>query len=79
VGESGRITGSIKGSSQKATRFFGLGGLILPLNAFPSMELRDGTGEDILVEAIDPEVFEPEEECKLDKDSGSRDDERLMS
>lgn len=79
VGESGRMMGSMMGSSQKATRFFlGRGGW-LGLKVFSSMELREGAGEDILVEAVDPEALEPFAEWKLEKGEGTRDEGRLMS
>lgn len=72
------MMGSIMGSSQKATRFFGLGGW-LGFMTPSSMELRDGAGEDLLVETVDPDEFEPAEECKLEKREGNRDVGRLMS
>lgn len=73
VGLSGRMMGSIISSSQKATFFFlGSGWKV------SSREPSDGTGEDILVEAVEPETSEPCAERGLEKVL-MRDEGRLIS
>lgn len=76
VGLSGRMMGSIISSSQKATFFFlGSGWKV------SSREPSDGTGEDILVEAVEavePEILEPCAGRSLEKVL-MRDEGRLIS